>query len=145
MDREGYPSKPFGFDLCTRIVFVHQAFSLAALTSGLTQTIARGNLIHILSTSAGLLIAIAAACAMFIVIRKKSLQALIFLRLILWIAVAKAAIGTFSVFGAGGSMATDSLRSMLLNEAVLIPLAIYWSRPVHREYLVSRNHCQQVQ
>jgi len=29
------------------------------------------------------------------------------------------------------------VRGMLINELIAIPLAIYWSRPVHRVYLAS--------
>jgi hypothetical protein len=69
-------AKPRGFNLFTRIVYVHQAFSLAVLGSGLSAPLSRGFGLHVLSTGVGLVITVAIVAAMFGVAKQKSLRAL---------------------------------------------------------------------
>ena len=130
-------SKPFCFNLMTRIVYVHAAFSLVLLTSALMQALARTSQLATLVAGLGLVIAVAAACAMFGVAKQRSLRALALLRLLLWITVAKVLLGMFAVIAASNPAMVETLRPILLNEVVLIGLLIYWSRPVHARYLSS--------
>jgi len=130
-------SKPVGFDVMTRIVYVHSAFSLAVFTSALTQAVAHGSQVGALMAAAALAISIAAPCAMFGVAKQRSCRALALLRLILWIAVVKVSLAMVILSGASASASHESIRWILLNESILIPFAIYWSRPVHARYLAS--------
>jgi len=130
-------SKPRGFNVLTRIVYVHQAFSLALLGSGLSSLLAKGHGLHALSTAAGLLIAVATAAAMFGVAKQKSLPALAWLRVFLWAAVVRGSLSVLTLFGTSDAAIAGFVRSMIFNEAILIPLAIYWSRAVHGRYLAS--------
>ena len=130
-------SKPRGFNVLTRIVYVHQAFSLALLGSGLSSLLAKGHGLHALSTAAGLLIAVATAAAMFGVAKQKSLPALAWLRVFLWAAVVRGSLSVLTLFGTSDAAIAGFVRSMIFNEATLIPLAIYWSRAVHGRYLAS--------
>jgi len=132
-----HPSKPRGFDLLTRIVIVHQAFALVVLGSGLSSLLAKGIGLHVLSTGAGLLIAIASAVAMFGVAKRKSLPALAWLRVLLWAGVVRGAFSVLTLFGTSDASIAAFVRSMILNEGILIPLAIYWTRAVHSRYLAS--------
>jgi hypothetical protein len=129
-------SKPHGFNGLTRIVYVHQAFSLAVLGSGLSSLLAKGYGLHALSTAAGLVIAVATAVAMFGVAKQKSLPALVWLRVFLWAAVVRGLLSVLTLFGTSDAAIVGFVRSMILNEGILIPLAIYWSRAVHGRYLV---------
>jgi len=130
-------SKPHGFNVLTRVVYVHQAFSLAVLASGLSSLLAKGHGLHALSTAAGLLIAVATAVAMFGVAKQKSLPALAWLRVLLWAAVVRGSLSVLTLFGTGDAAIAGFVRSLILNEGILIPLAIYWSRAVHGRYLAS--------
>ena len=49
----------------------------------------------------------------------------------------KVLLGLFAVISTAGVETMESLRASLVNEAVLIALALYWSRPVHGRYLAS--------
>ena len=128
-------SKPHGFNLLTRIVYVHQAFSLALHGSGLSALLGKGSGFQVLSTGAGLVIAVATVIAMFGVAKQKSLPALVWLRVFLWAAVFRGALSVLTLFGASDAAIAGFVRSMIFNEAILIPLAIYWSRAVHGRYL----------
>jgi hypothetical protein len=130
-------AKPRGLNVLTRIVYVHQAFSLAVLGSGLSSLLAKGSALHALSTGAGLVIAVATAVAMFGVAKQKSLLALSWLRVLLWAAVVRGALSVLTLFGTSDAAIAGFVRSMILNEGILIPLAIYWSRAVHGRYLAS--------
>lgn len=131
------PSKPHGFSPLTRIVYVHQAFALAVLGSGLNTLLAKGNGLHALSTGAGVLIAIATAGAMFGVAKHKSPPALTWLRVLLWAGVIRGSLSVWTLFGTNDSEIAGFVRSMILNEGILIPIAIYWTRAVHDRYLTS--------
>ena len=71
------------------------------------------------------------------VAKQRSSRALDWLRWLLWITVAKVPFGMLTLFAASDGAAVASLHAILINEAVLIPLAIYWSRPVHGKYLAA--------
>jgi hypothetical protein len=129
--------KPRGFNVFTRIVYVHQAFSLAVLGSGLSTLLAKGAGLHALSTGAGLVIAIVTVIAMAGVATKKSLPALAWLRFLLWAAVVRALFSVFALFGTSDVAIAGFVRSMILNEGILILIAVYWSRAVHARYLAS--------
>ena len=130
-------SKPCGFNILTRIVYVHQAFSLVVHGSGLSSLLAKGSGFQALSTGAGLVIAVATAIAMFGVAKQKSLPALAWLRVFLWAAVFRGALSVLMLFGTSDIAIAGFVRAMILNEGILIPLAIYWSRAVHGRYLAS--------
>ena len=130
-------SKPRGFNVLTRIVYVHQAFSLAVLGSGLSSLLAKGHGLHALSTAAGVVIAVATAGAMFGVVKRKSLPALSWLRVCLWAAVVRGSLSVLMLLGTSDAAIAGFVRSMIFNEVILIPLAIYWSRAVHGRYLAS--------
>jgi hypothetical protein len=134
-------SKPKLFDVFTRIAYVHQAFSLAVLGSGLASLQAQHYRLHVLSTGAGLLIAVATIGAMFRVAKQKSSPALTWLRVLLWAAVARGLLSVLTLSGDSDAAIVGFVRSMILNEAIMIPLAIYWSRAVHGRYLASLRDC----
>ena len=129
--------KPQGSNVFTRIVFVHQAFSLAVLGSGLSSVLAKGGGLPAVSTGAGLVIATANAVAMVGVAKQKSLPALAWLRVLLWAAVAREALSVVTLLKTSDSSITGFVCSLLFNEGVLILLAVYWSRAVHGRYLAS--------
>jgi len=131
------PRRPRGFNVLTRTVFVHQVFSLAVLGVGLSSLLAKANNLHALSTGAGLVIAVATAIAMFGVAKHKSLPSLGWLRVLLWAAVIRGSLSVLTLFGTSDAAIANFVRSMIVNEGLLIPLAIYWSRAAHRNYLVS--------
>lgn len=137
MNGEPRPLKPRGFNPLTRIVFVHQAFALVVLGSGLSALQAKGLGLHALSTAAGLLIAVATAAAMVVVLKHRSRSGLIWLRVLLWAAVARGALSVLTLFDSRDVAIASFVRSMLVNEGILIALAIYWSRAVHGRYLAS--------
>jgi len=126
-------SKPRGFNLFTRIVFVHQAFTLALLGSGLS----RGGGLPSLFTVIGLVIVVATAIAMFGLVKQKSRSALAWLRVLLWAAVARGLLSMLTPFGASDAAMAEHVRSVILQEAILLPVALYWSRAVHGRYLAS--------
>jgi hypothetical protein len=129
--------KPRGFNLFTRIVYVHQVFSLVVLGSGLASLASRSYGLHVLSTAFGLLIAVATVAAMFGVATQKSLLALTWLRVLLWAAVARGLLSVLTLFGTNDVAIAAFVRSMIFNEAILIPIAVYWSRGLNGKYLVS--------
>ncbi len=133
-------TKPVGFNVLTRIVYVHLVFSLVVLTSALLHAFELGSHVAAASVGAGLVIAVAIGFAMFGVAKQRSLRALSLLRLLSWMAVVRASLGLFAHWGASDLAAVEPVRSILLNEAFLIPLAIYWSRPVHARYLAALEH-----
>lgn len=126
-------SKPRGFNLFTRIVFVHQAFTLALLGSGLP----RGGGLPSLFTGMGLVIVVATAIAMFAVVKQKSGPALTWLRVLLWAAVARGLVSMLAPFGTSDTALAEQVRSVIVQEAILLPIAFYWSRAVHGRYLAS--------
>ena len=131
------PSKPFGFNLITRIVYVHSALSVAVFGSALAREIAHGTPAQAWNDGVAIVITVAAACAMFGVAQHRSLRVLALLRVILWIAVIKISLSAFPLFGAQAIAGNDSIVHILLNELIVVPIAIYWSRPVHTRYLAS--------
>jgi len=133
------PSKPKGFNLLTRIVFVHAAFSLTLLLSALMHSLARGSQPGALFAALGILLAALGCWAMFVVVKRRSRTALAWLRSLLWITVVKLPLGLLPVFASDGAALT-AVHGILLNEAVLVPLALYWSRPCHARYLASLTH-----
>jgi len=130
-------AKPRGFNLLTRIVYVHQAFSLAVLGSGLAALLGRGYGLHLLSTAVGLVIAVATIAAMFGVVKQKSLRALAWLRVLLWAAGARGLLSVLTLFGTSDAAIADFVRSMIIHEAILLPIAIYWSMGFNVRYLAS--------
>jgi hypothetical protein len=130
-------AKPRGFNLFTRIVYVHQAFSLAVLGSGLVALLSRGYGLHVLSTGVGLVIAVATVAAMFGVAKQKSLRALTWLRVLLWAAGARGLLSLLTLFGNSDTAIADFVRSMIIHETFLLPIAIYWSRGFTGRYLAS--------
>ena len=130
-------TKPRGFNLFTRIVYVHQALSLAVLGSGLAALLSRGFGLHVLSTGVGLVITVATVAAMFGVATQKSLRALTWLRVLLWAAGARGLLSVLTLFGTSDTAIADFARSMIVHEAILLPIAIYWSRGFNGRYLAS--------
>ena len=112
---------------------MHQAFTLALLGSGLF----RGDGLPSLSTGLGLVIIVATAIAMFGVVKQKSGPALTWLRVLLWAAVARGLLSMLAPFGTSDTAMAEHLRSVIFQEAILLPIAFYWSRAVHGRYLAS--------
>lgn len=129
--------KPTGFNLLARIVFVHAAMSLAVLASTLVHALDRGTVIAAAFAGVGLVIALAGCAAIVGVARQRELRALVLLRWLLWVAVAKVLLGSLLSRWSGEVVTAGALLPVLLNGAVLVGLAIYWSRPVHTRYLAS--------
>ena len=89
----------------------------------------------------GIVVSLATLLAMFAVANGKSLKALDWLRVVLWIGVFKILIVQLWLLGQGEIGLSSYTRAMLINELVAIPLALYWSRPTHFHYLSSsRQH-----
>ena len=128
-------SKPTGFDVLTRIVYVHAAFSLAVLVSALLNAFARGSQIGTASAGVGIVVAVAGFLAMLAVAKRRTLRALALLRLMLWITVAKVLLEMIPLLSGSAAAINKALLPNLLNEAVLVALAVYWSRPIHNSYL----------
>jgi hypothetical protein len=82
-------SRPWGFGVFTRIVYVHQAVCLAFFVAGLRLHPSQGIDELVLPHLMGIAISLAVLVAMFVVASKKSLRALSWLRVILWIGVVK--------------------------------------------------------
>ena len=129
--------KPRGFGLLSRIVYVHQAILLAVFVVGLRVYPSRGIDELVLPHSLGIVLSIAVLIAMFGVATRKSLNALNWLRVILWIGVIKILVVQLWLLAQGQTELESYIRAMLINEVVAIPLAIYWSRPAHVSYLGS--------
>ncbi|MEY3962933.1 MAG: hypothetical protein RLZZ106_188 [Cyanobacteriota bacterium] len=137
MPEDRVAPKPKAFGLCTRIVYVHQAISLAFFAGSLRSVPLDGvdkiALAHLIGIATSVLLVV----AMFGFANRKSSSALLWLRLILWIAVAKiAAVQSWLMAHAAGAWEAH-LRVLLINELIMIPLALYWSRPVHTRYIAS--------
>lgn len=130
-------SKPRGFGLFSRIVYVHQAILLVIFVAGLRVYPARGITELVLPHSLGIVLSIAVLIAMFGVATRKSLNALNWLRLILWAGVIKILVVQLWLLAQGQIEVASYIRTMFINELVAIPLAIYWTRPVHVSYLAS--------
>jgi hypothetical protein len=130
-------SKPRGFGLFSRIVYVHQSILLAIFVAGLRVYPARGITELVLPHSLGIVLSIAVLIAMFGVATRKSLNALNWLRLILWAGVIKILVVQLWLLAQGQIEVASYIRTMFINELVAIPLAIYWTRPVHVSYLAS--------
>jgi len=137
MRSDSRQSKPRGFGLFSRIVYVHQAVLLAIFVAGLRVYPARGITELVLPHSLGIVLSIAVLIAMFGVATRKSLNALNWLRVILWVGVIKILVFQLWLLAQGQIELMSYIRAMLINELVAIPLAIDWTRPVHRNYLAS--------
>ena len=129
--------KPRGFGLCSRIVYVHQAILLAVFVAGLRVYPARGIDELVLPHWLGIVLSIAVLIAMFGVATRTSLNALNWLRAILWVGVIKILVVQLWLLAQGQTELQSYIRAMFINEGIAIPLAIYWSRPVHATYLAS--------
>ena len=137
MTNESRRLKPKGFGLCTRIVYVHQAICCVLFVAGLRLYPLRGLDELLLPHLAGIALSASVLVAMFGVATRKSCKALFFLRLILWIGVVKILVVQLWLLAEGQSQLTADIRAILINELLAIPLAIYWSRPIHQSYLNS--------
>ena len=129
--------KPRGFGLFSRIVYVHQVVLLAIFVARLRVYPARGITELALPHTLGIVLSIAVLIAMFGVATRKSLNALNWLRLILWAGVIKILVVQLWLLAQGQIEVASYIRTMFINELVAIPLAIYWTRPVHVSYLAS--------
>ena len=137
MAADPHQSKPRGFGLMTRIVYVHQAICLAIFISGLRLSSVPGAEELVLHRLMGIVVSVATLLAMFAVANGKSLKALDWLRVVLWIGVFKILIVQLWLLAQGEIELLSDIRAMLINELVAIPLAIYWSRHAHSSYLAS--------
>ena len=137
MPQERAAPKPKAFGLCTRIVYVHQAISLAFFAASLRTVPVDGVDKIALAHLIGIATSVVLVVAMFGVATRKSSTALLWLRLILWIAVAKiAAVQLWLMVHVGGAWEAH-LRVLLINELIMIPLALYWSSSVQTRYIAS--------
>lgn len=137
MAAESRQSKPKGFGMMTRIVYFHQAICLAFFISGLRLSSVPAVEELVLHRFVGIVVSLASLLAMFAVANGKSLKALNWLRVVLWIGVFKILIVQLLLLGQGEIGLSSYTRAMLINELVAIPLALYWSRPTHFHYLSS--------
>ena len=133
-------SRPWGFGLFTRIVYVHQALCLAFFVAGLRGFPARGIDALVLPHLMGIVISLAALVAVFGVATRKSLKALTWLRVILLIAVAKIFVVQLWLLSQGTIEFPAYVHAILINELIAIPLAVYWSRSAPWNYLASFKH-----
>ncbi|MCP9831744.1 hypothetical protein KBY80_10170 [Synechococcus sp. JJ3a-Johnson] len=129
--------RPRGFGLFARIVYVHQAVCLAFFLLGLRVFPERGIDALVLPHLMGIAISIAVLVTMFGVAARKSLRALSWLRVILWIAVVKIFVIQLWLLAKGNIELTSYVHAMLVNELIAIPLAVYWSRSAPWNYLAS--------
>lgn len=129
--------RPRGFGLFARIVYVHQAVCLAFFLLGLRVFPERGIDALVLPHLMGIAISIAVLVAMFGVAARKSLRALSWLRVILWIAVVKIFVIQLWLLVKENIELTSYVHAMLVNELIAIPLAVYWSRSAPWNYLAS--------
>ena len=74
---------------------------------------------------------------MFGVATRKSVNALNWLRVILWVGVIKILVVELWLLAQGQIELASYIRAMFINELVAIPLATYWTRSVHVSYLAS--------
>ena len=123
--------------MMTRIVYVHQAICLTFFVAGLRLYSVRGIEGLVLHRLLGIVISLAVLLAMFGVASGKSLKALSWLRVVLWVGVFKILMVQLWLLSQGEIDVASYVRAMLLNELVAIPLAVYWSRPAHFRYLSS--------
>ncbi|MCP9803195.1 hypothetical protein KBY75_06390 [Cyanobium sp. T1G-Tous] len=130
-------SRPWGFGLFTRIVYVHQAVCLAFFVAGLRLLPSQGIDELVLPHLMGIAFSLTVLVAMFVVTSKKSLRALSWLRVILWLGVVKILIVQLWLLAQGEIELISYIRAMLINELVAISLAVYWSRSAHSSYLAS--------
>ena len=137
MTSDSRQSKPPGFGLFSRIVYVHQAVLLAFFVAGLRVYPARGITELVLPHSLGIVLSIAVLIAMFGVATWKSLNSLNWLRVILWVGVAKVLVVQLWLLAQGQIELASYIRAMFINEVIAIPLAVYWTRPIHASYLAS--------
>ena len=137
MAAESLQSKPKGFGLMTRIVYVHQAICLFFFLSELRLSSVPGIEELMLHRLIGIVVSLAILLAMFGVASRKSLKALSWLRVVLWIGVIKILMVQLGLLSQGDIGLTSYVRAMWLNELVAIPIAVYWSRSVHFRYLSS--------
>lgn len=121
----------------SRIVYVHQAICLAFFVAGLRLSSVSGIEQLVLHRLTGIVVSLAILLAMFGVASRKSLKALSWLRVVLWIGVFKILIVQLWLLVKGEIELAAYIRAMLINELVVIPLAAYWSRSAHSRYLAS--------
>ena len=133
----GRQPKPWGFGLFTRIVYVHQAVCLVFFVAGLRSDPAGDLKLLVFPHLSGIVLSVAVLVAMFAVASRKSPRALIWLRIILWIGVVKILIVQLWLLAQGQTELDSYIRTMLSNELLAIPLAVYWSRPIQLSYLHS--------
>ena len=88
----------------------------------------------------GIVISVAVLIAMFGVATRKLMRSLPFLRVILWIGIVKILIVQLRVLAQGERQLLSYIRAILINELVVIPLAVYWSGPARYSFLASRRH-----
>lgn len=124
----------------TRIVFVHQAICLALFVAGLRVYSVLGIEGLVFHRLTGIVVSLAILLAMFAVANRKSPKALGWLRVILWIGVVKILIVQLWLLAQGDIGIASYARAVLINELIAIPVAVYWSRPVHARYLSSFGH-----
>jgi len=129
--------KPRGFGLFSSAVYVHQVVLLVIFMAGLRVYPARGIDELILPHALGIVLSLAVIIAMFGVAMRKSFSALNWLRVILWVGVVKIFVVQLWLLAQGQTEVVDYIRTMLINEVVAIPLAVYWTRPIHASYLAS--------
>ncbi len=134
---ESQQPKPRGFGLCTRIVYVHQGICAAFFLAGLRLHPARGLDALVFQHLGGIVVSLIVLAAMFGVASHRSLRALGWLRVILWIGVAKIFVVQLWLLAQGVTEWSSLIRTVAINAVIAIPMAIYWSRPVHTSYLAS--------
>jgi hypothetical protein len=88
----------------------------------------------------GIAVSVVVLVAMFGVATWKSMRALFWLRVILWVAVVKILVVQLWLLGKGDIQLISYIRALLINELIAIPLAVYWSRSVHTNFLASFKH-----
>ena len=132
--------RPRGFGVFTRIVYVHQALCLAFFVAGLRVFPNRGIDALVLPHLIGIAISVAVLVAIFGVAARKSLRALSWLRVILWISVAKIFVVQLWLLAKGDIELASYIHAMLINELIAIPVAVYWSRSCHANFLASFQH-----
>ena len=130
-------SRPLGFKTLLILGYVHQAFSIALLGAALVSFVSQGNYARFVLIVIGLILAAGSVVALFGVLSKKSLPALRWLRLLLWLGVAKEPLTGLWLLGRSDADMGGYWMTTLVTEAVLIPVAIYWTRSVHCKYLSS--------
>ena len=133
--------RPRGFKTLLVLGYVHQAVSIAVLGAALASFLAQGIFARFVPIVIGLLLAVASVIAIFGVASRKSPLALTWLRILLWVGVAKEPITGLWLMGRADADMGGFLVTMIAAEAVLIPVAIYWSRAAHSKYLSSLGGC----